>query len=153
MARRRGRKGGKKGGNNKTFLMLGVVIVGVLIAGVLFKSFFGSPTGSMNMTPTDDFSIASYRQDGSRFASVDNRYVLKGKVESVVTHGVDRLVIISMAGNQGERLPLFLPSENKGKINITRGDQFLFAVTCKTGRLENGDQVKGILVIQNVESI
>ncbi len=152
MARRRSRKGGKKGGSDKLYLVLAVV-VGVLIAGVLFKSFFGSPTGESSMKPTEDFSIASYRQDGSRFASVGNRYVLKAKVESINTHGGDRLVIVSMAGNRGERLPLYMPAENKGRVNITRGDQFLFEVSCKTGRTETGDQVKGILVIQNVESI
>ncbi|MFI3243015.1 MAG: hypothetical protein R3Y56_02035 [Akkermansia sp.] len=152
MARRRSRKGSKKGSSDKILIIVAVVI-GMLIAGVLFKSFVGSPTGETSMKPTRDFSIASYRQDGSRFASVDNRYVLQAKVESVITHGSDRLVIVSMAGNVGERLPLYMPAQNKGRVNITRGDQFLFDVTCKTGRTEEGDQVKGILVIQNVESI
>lgn len=152
MARRKSRKGGKKGGGDKFYLILAVV-VGVLIAGVLFKSFFGSPTGKSNMTPTEDFSIASYRQDGSRFASVGNRYVLKATVERVITHGSDRLVIVSMSGNKNDLLPLFMPAANQGRDNITRGDQFLFEVSCKTGRTEEGDQVKGILVIQNVESV
>ncbi len=152
MARRRGRKGSKKGNVDKILIVIAVAI-GVLIAGVLFKGFVGSPTGQPSMKPSDDFSIASYRKDGSRFASVDNRYVLKAKVESVITHGTDRLVVVSMVGNYGERLPLFMPSANKGRVNITRGDSFLFDVTCKTGRTESGEQVKGILVIQNVESI
>ncbi|MFI3244846.1 MAG: hypothetical protein R3Y56_11400 [Akkermansia sp.] len=152
MARRRARKGGKKGGGEK-FYLIAAIVVGVLIAGVLFKSFFGSPTGKSDMTPTEDFSVASYRQDGSRFAAVGNRYVLKATVESVITHGSDRLVVVSLAGNKGERLPLFLPASNQGRVNITRGDQFLFEVSCKTGRTDEGDQVKGVLVIQNVESV
>ncbi len=152
MARRRSRKGSKKGNSDKVLIII-AVIVGVMVAGVLFKSFVGSPTGQTSMKPTEDFSIASYRQDGSRFASVDNRYVLQAKVESVVTHGNDRLVIVSMASNVGERLPLYMPASNKGSVNITRGDTFLFDVTCKTGRTDTGEQVKGILVIQNVESI
>lgn len=152
MARRRSRKGGKKGGSDKIFMILAIV-VGVVVAGVLLKGFVGASAGDTRMKPTADFSIADYRRDGSRFASVDNRYVLQAKVESVITHGNDRLIIVSMAGNQGERLPLYLPAANKGSVNITRGDQFLFDVTCKTGRTESGDQVKGILVIQNVESI
>ena len=148
---RRARKGkGKKKG--MTGLVL--VILGVLVAlGLVLKSGLlgeGGKVRSKDATP--NFRIADYRQDGSRFASSGNSYVFEGTVESIETIGNDRLVCISIPHNPDERLPLLVLGASKLKVNLTRGDRFLFETSCRTGQTPEGEQVKGILVVKNVET-
>ncbi len=141
-ASRRGR--GKK--KNMTPLIVGgLLLLVVLLAGMLF--FKPSVRSSSSPKP---FNIAQYRQDGSRFASTGNRYVLEGKVDSIESHGNNRLVAVSMSNNRNERLPLLLLGTTKLQINITRGDTFIFDVSCRTGRDASGNEVKGILVVNDV---
>ncbi len=121
--------------------MLGAIIY-------IFSLFSGGGTSSL-ASKAKPFKTADYRRDGSRFASTGNTYVIEGRVEHIETRHDDRLIIISSSGNQDERLPLLLPSENKIDVNITRGDSFYFEVECKTGRSEDGSQVKGILIVTN----
>ena len=146
MARSSRRGRGKK--TNVTPLIIGGLgLLVVLLAAMLFFK----PSSRSN-TAAKPFNIAQYRQDGSRFASTGNRYVLEGKVENIETHGDNRMVAISMANNRNERLPLLVPGANQLPINITRGDTFIFDVSCRTGRDAAGNEVKGILVVNDVRT-
>ncbi len=129
------------------YILIGIAI----IAGAFFlnKLLQGSNTTELG-EPTKNFSIADYRRDASRYASVGNRYVLQGRVEDIIANSSDRLILISMEGNAQERLPLLLPSSTKTEVNVTRGDTFIFQVECQTGRDDQGNLVKGIFVIKQV---
>lgn len=116
----------------------------ILLGMLLFK-----PSGNRSGEPTH-FNIAQYRQDGSRFASTGNSYVVEGKVESIETHGDNRMVAISIPGSKNERLPLLVLGSTPLTVNITRGDSFVFELSCRTGRDASGQEVKGILVVNNV---
>lgn len=127
-----------------------VVVVGVAVSsGVFSKDRAGRSTAN-----TANFSIADYRQDGSRFASAGNSYVFEGRVESIETIGAnnDRIVCISIPNNPKEYLPLLVPGKLKKQVNITRLDTFRFETYCSTGRTADGEQVKGVLIVKNVET-
>lgn len=146
MARSSRRGRGKK--KNMTPLIIGgLCLLVTLLAGMLF--FKPSARSGNEAKP---FNIAQYRQDGSRFASTGNRYVLEGKVENIETHGNNRMVAISMKNNRHERLPLLVLGSIPLQINITRGDTFIFDVSCRTGRDSAGNEVKGILVVNDVRT-
>lgn len=148
MARRSRR--GRKSGGNATSLLVGIgalVLIGIGVA-----LFSGNSSENGKIGKPQDFNIAEYRQDGSRFASSGNRYVLEGKVENIETRGDDRVVAISMKGNPRERLPLLVPGSAKLSVNLTRGDTFIFELSCRTGRDADGNEVRGILVVNNVET-
>ena len=105
-------------------------------------------------TPTDAedsrFSVADYRQDASRLTG--NTYRLNGRVENIESLGNDRMVAISLPGNAQERLPLLVRSGVTGRVNLTRGDNFIFHVVCRNGKDEQGHDVKGIMVVEKVET-
>lgn len=141
------RKRKKNGSNLKTPLI--VIGAGVLvIAAALALS--GGSGGSGSNGKADDFRIADYRQDASRLTG--NSYRLEGRVENIETLGNDRLVAVSIAGNKQERLPLLVRSGVAGKVNLTRGDTFFFDVSCRTGQNAEGQEIKGILVVNKVET-
>lgn len=148
---RRSRKGKKNGSSSKTPILIGIgaaALLGLVFgSGILKKE--GKPHGN---AVNANFRIADYRRDGSRFASSGNSYVFEGKVENIETLGNDRIVSISMANNPDERLPLLVPGHVKLKVNLTRGDVFLFETSCRTGRTEDGGQVKGVLIVKNAET-
>jgi len=148
MARRRSNKSKGKGKSLPLFIGLGI---GLFVAIILITGVFKQDNSFAGKKVDRNFRIASYRNDGSRFASSGNRYVLEGRVESIESHGNDRVVFISIRGNKDERLPLLMTAENRGQVNITRGDTFAFETECRTGLLESGKHVKGILLIKNVE--
>lgn len=149
MARRRSNKSKGKGTSIPLLVGLGV---GLVVAVILLSGVFKQDNGFAGKKVNQNFSIANYRSDGSRFASSGNRYILEGRVESIESHGNDRVVFISIRGNKDERLPLLMTAENRGNVNITRGDTFAFETECRTGLLEDGSHVKGILLIKNVET-
>lgn len=99
---------------------------------------------------TADFSIKAYRKDASRLTG--NRYRIVGRVENIETLGNDRLVAVSIDGTEQERLPLLVRQGVTGKVNLSRGDSFIFNVDCCTGQDAAGKEVKGILVVRKVES-
>ena len=135
----------------KPLLMVGggaLAAVVLLMVSGMFKDG-GSVRGK---TPTPNFRVADYRRDGSRFASSGNSYVFDGRVENIETIGNDRIISISIPDNPDERLPLLVPAHVKLKVNLTRGDRFLFETSCKTGRTAEGEQVKGVLVVKNAET-
>lgn len=140
------RKRKKNGSNIRLPLIIGGVVL--LLAAVFTLSRGGS--GSVTNGKTDNFRIADYRQDASRLTG--NSYRLEGRVENIVTQGNDRLVAVSLAGNKQERLPLLVRSGVAGKVNLTRGDTFLFDVSCRTGQNAEGQEIKGILVVNKVET-
>ncbi len=105
------------------------------------------------LEPTPNFRVADYRRDGSRFASSGNVYIFDGQVENIETIGNSRLISISIPNNPGERLPLFIPGDVQLRVNITRGDRFLFETTCRTGRSADGKPVKGVLVVRNAQTL
>lgn len=144
---RRSRRGRKEGGNSKPLL----IGLGAVAAAVIGMMIFKPNATNTNDTPRP-FNISQYRQDGSRFASSGNRYVFEGRVENIETHGDNRIVAISMKGNKRERLPLLVPGKANLRVNLTRGDSFIFTVSCRTGRDADGKEVKGILVVNNVET-
>lgn len=131
------------------FIGIGAIVVLALIlgSGVLKKG--GAARG---LEPTPNFRISEYRQDGSRFASSGNVYVFDGRVENIETVGNERLVSISIPDNPDERLPLLVPGDVKLRVNLTRGDRFIFETTCRTGKTSDGKQVKGVLIVKNVET-
>lgn len=144
---RRSRRGRKRGGGAKPLLMgIGALVV----AGIGIMVFKPDSAGSSRKP--QPFDISQYRQDGSRFASTGNRYVLEGKVENIETHRDDRVVAISMRDNPRERLPLLVPGSAKLRVNLTRGDTFIFELSCRTGQDADGNEVRGILVVNNVET-
>ncbi|MBQ3218354.1 MAG: hypothetical protein IJB33_05735 [Akkermansia sp.] len=144
---RSSRRGRGKKKNSTQLIMGGLCLLVVLLAGMLFFK----PSARSGTEP-QPFNIAQYRQDGSRFASTGNRYILEGKVESIESHGGNRMVSVSMRNNRNERLPLLVLEMNPQPINITRGDTFIFDVSCRTGRSADGNEVKGILVVNEVKA-
>ena len=149
---RRARKGSKKKGKQNlmpVFIGIGAIVVLALIlgSGVLKKG-----SAARGLEPTPNFRIAEYRQDGSRFASSGNVYVFDGRVENIETVGNARLVSISIPDNPDERLPLLVPGDVKLRVNLTRGDRVIFETTGRTGKMGDGKQVKGVLIVKNVET-
>ncbi len=130
-----------------TYLIGGIVVLVVVIVGAISLK----PAPAEETTKTHrSFSIADYRNDASRFTG--NMYRLEGRVENIDTLGNDRLVAISIADNPHERLPLLVRSGVSGRVNLTRGDTFIFEVECCTGHTEEQKEVKGILMVRRVET-
>jgi len=96
------------------------------------------------------FSVEDYRRDASRFTG--NVYRIEGRVEHIETLGNDRIVAVAVPGNRQERLPLLVRSGAAGRVNLTRGDSFLFEVECCTGHTDDQREVKGVLVVRHVET-
>lgn len=145
MARSSRRGRGKKA--NSMPIVVGVLgVLVVVLAGMLF---FKPKARSAEPEP---FNISRYREDGSRFASTGNRYVIEGTVESIETLGDNRMVEVSVRGNRRERLPLLVQGTPPSRVNITRGDKFIFDVSCRTGRDSAGHEVKGILIVNDVKT-
>ncbi|MBQ4614754.1 MAG: hypothetical protein IJB31_07510 [Akkermansia sp.] len=147
MARKRSRKG--KGGN-----IFGIVVtlaVVVLLVGIGYLLM--SPSKTNTLGKPQHFSIRDYRNDGSRLAVPGNHYVLEGRIESIETIGNDRMIAISMKNNRNERLPLLVTKDTHLSVNLTRNDYFIFDVECRTGRDASGNEIKGILVVKNAESV
>lgn len=151
-ARRARRGGGKRKGKMNLIPLFGGIGTVVVVALILGSGILKKGSGARGMEPTPDFRISDYRMDGSRFASSGNVYVFDGRVESIETIGSSRVVSISIPDNPDERLPLLVPGNVHLRTNLTRGDRFLFETTCRTGRTADGKQVKGVLVVKNVEN-
>lgn len=108
------------------------------------------PTNSAEESAESRFSVADYRVDASRLTG--NRYRLKARVENIETLGNDRLVAVSLPNNKQERLPLLVRSGVTGRVNLTRGDTFVFDVVCSNGKDDEGLDVKGIMIVEKVET-
>lgn len=108
------------------------------------------PTDSAASAAESRFSVADYRMDASRLTG--NTYRLKGRVENIETLGNDRLVAVSLPNNKQERLPLLVRSGVTGRVNLTRGDSFVFDVVCRNGQDEQGLDVKGIMIVESVSA-
>jgi len=143
---RSSRRGRKKKSNN-TPLIIGGLVVLVIVLGAMLV---GKP--QVRSQNPSFFDVAKYRMDGSRFASTGNRYKIEGTVESIETHGDNRMVAVSVRGNERELLPLLVLGSTPLEVNLTRGDVFVFDVSCRTGRDESGQEVKGILVVNDVKT-
>lgn len=124
---------------------IAVILVIVIAAGVSLK-----PSQDEQQTADTRFSISDYRRDASRLTG--NRYRLEARVENIETLGNDRMVAVSIPGNKQERLPLLVKKGATGRVNLTRGDTFVFEVECRTGRSADGAEVKGVLVVNSVET-
>ena len=72
----------------------------------------------------------------------------------VVTPGVVTAeALVSHGGlNTLERLPLLVRSGVTGRVNLTRGDSFVFDVVCRNGQDEQGLDVKGIMIVESVSA-
>ena len=108
------------------------------------------PSDSAASAAESRFSVADYRMDASRLTG--NTYRLKGRVENIETLGNDRLVAVSLPNNSQERLPLLVRSGVTGRVNLTRGDSFVFDVVCRNGQDEQGLDVKGIMIVESVSA-
>ena len=62
------------------------------------------------------------------------------------------MVAVSIRGNRNELLPLLLLGTPPSGVNITRGDKFIFDVSCRTGRDSAGNEVKGVLIVNDVKT-
>ena len=108
------------------------------------------PSDSAASAAESRFSVADYRMDASRLTG--NTYRLKARVENIETLGNDRLVAVSLPNNSQERLPLLVRSGVTGRVNLTRGDSFVFDVVCRNGQDEQGLDVKGIMIVESVSA-
>ena len=123
----------------------GGVLLLAAVAAVVMK-----PSEDPAMSQNSRFSIADYRQDASRLTG--NSYRLLARVENIESIGNDRLVAVSLPDNAQERLPLVVPAGVTGRVNLTRGDSFVFYVNCRNGKDEQGLAVKGIMLVEKVEN-
>ncbi len=123
----------------------GGVLLLAIVAALVMK-----PSAESEDAPDSRFSIADYRVDASRLTG--NTYRLKGRVENIESVGNDRLVAISLPGSTQERLPLLVRSGVTGRVNLTRGDTFSFYVACRNGKDEQGLDVKGVMIVEKVET-
>jgi hypothetical protein len=39
-----------------------------------------------------------------------------------------------------------------GRVNLTRGDTFVFHVACRNGQDDGGHEVKGVMIVEKVET-
>lgn len=149
MARRSKRKSRRGNSNTPMLLIVGAVVVLVVVAGALALK-----PSQREQTPAHEqgqsFSVEDYRRDASRFTG--NVYRIEGRVEHIETLGNDRIVAVAVPGNRQERLPLLVRSGAAGRVNLTRGDSFLFEVECCTGHTDDQREVKGVLVVRQVET-
>lgn len=147
---RRSRKGGRKGSDQKIPYLVGGCIVALLGLGMHVALHADSDGGSGTAGADTSFDIPGYRTDASRLTG--NRYRITARVENIDTLGNDRMVAVSVAGNKQERLPLMVPASLSSRVNLTRGDTFVFDVECRTGHDESNKEVKGILVVRKIET-
>ena len=117
---------------------------------VALLAFSGGGRSHSVAATQQNFRIADYRTDASRYTN--NRYSIEGRVENIETLGNDRLIAISIPGNNKERLPLLVRSGVAQGVNLTRGDSFLFDVECCTGHDDDQKEIKGVLVVRRVET-
>lgn len=147
MARRSKRKSRRGNSNTPMLLMMAAVVVLVVVAGAMaLKPSQREQTHEQGQS----FSVEDYRRDASRFTG--NVYRIEGRVEHIETLGNDRIVAVAVPGNRQERLPLLVRSGAAGRVNLTRGDSFLFEVECCTGHTDDQREVKGVLVVRHVET-
>lgn len=147
---RRSRKGNRKGSNQVLPLAIGAGVLAVLGMGLYLA--LNTSSGGVSGTAGAEmgFDIASYRTDASRLTG--NRYRFAARVENIDTIGNDRMVAVSVADNKQERLPLLVPASLNSRVNLTRGDTFMFETECRTGRDAQNREVKGILVVRKIET-
>ena len=147
MARRSKRRSRRSNSNLPVLLGgIAVVLVVVVMAALVLKP---EPEGKPSARQ-ESFSVADYRRDASRLTG--NVYHIEGRVENIESLGNDRIVAVSVPDNSQERLPLLVRSGAAGKVNLTRGDSFIFKVECCTGHTAEQREVKGILVVRGVET-
>ena len=108
------------------------------------------PSARQEDTQDSRFRVADYRTDASRLTG--NSYALSARVENIETLGNDRVVAVSLPNNPQERLPLLVRSGVTGRVNLTRGDTFVFDVVCRNGQDEQGLDVKGIMIVESVSA-
>lgn len=150
MARRSRKNSAKRGAMNWQGPAVGAAVA-LVLAGGLYLTLNGASSPSHRTGgEAEGFDIAAYRTDASRLTG--NRYRIEGRVENIDTIGNDRMVAVSVAGNKQERLPLLVPASLNSRVNLTRGDSFIFEAECRTGRDESQREVKGILVVNRIET-
>lgn len=142
----------RKKGKSTNLLLIGIMVCTAGGMGLMYSAFSYFSSVRRSEQVNSDFSISDYRRDGSRFATTGNVYRLRGKVESIETVGNARLVCISMKGQKNERLPLLVPQDAKLDVNLSRNKTYIFNVSCRTGVDGDGNQVKGVLIVNNVTS-
>ena len=125
--------------------------VGGVGALVVAAAMIMKPSETQESAHESRFSIADYRQDASRLTG--NSYRLEARIENIESIGNERLVAVSLPNNAQERLPLVVPNGVTNRVNLTRGDSFVFYVKCRNGKDEQGLDVKGIMLVEKVENM
>ncbi|MBQ3240523.1 MAG: hypothetical protein IJB00_04985 [Akkermansia sp.] len=145
---RRSKRRRRRGNSNLPMLLGGIggVLLVVIVAALALKPAREGGDASRQET----FSVADYRRNASLL--IGNVYHIEGRVEHIESQGNDRIVAVSVPGNEQERLPLLVRSGTAGKVNLTRGDSFIFEVKCCSGHTDNQREVKGVLLVRGVES-
>lgn len=128
-----------------------LVLIIVVICGVALKP----DQNNVKQSQERMFEIEEYRRGGSRY--IGNSYTIEGKVERIESLGENRLIAVSVPGNKQELLPLYLPKSVSSRVNVSRGDDLVFHVVCRTGYSDSADasevkEVKGVLVVNQVET-
>lgn len=136
--------------NKKSQLPLVLGGGGAVLALAIGAAVVMKPSDGQKETADSRFNIADYRQDASRLTG--NTYRLTARVENIETLGNDRLVAVSLPNNKQERLPLLVRSGVTGRVNLTRGDTFAFHVACRNGQDAEGREVKGVMIVEKVET-
>ncbi len=130
-------------------MLVGGIIAVLLVVIVAALALKPTPE-SEDSSQRENFSVADYRRGAFRLT--DNEYHIEGRVEHIESLGNDRIVAVSVPGSEQELLPLLVRSGVAGKVNLTRGDSFIFQVKCCTGYTEEQREVKGVLVVRRVET-
>lgn len=143
---RRSRKSAKGG----KLLLHVAVVVAVVLGGVLYVNMGNKAPGSGVAETSTGFNIPDYRTDASRLTG--NTYRIEGTIRNIETQGNDRLIAVAVAGNKQELLPLLVHQGVSERVNLTRGDTFIFEADCRSGLDDAGQEVKGILVVRKVET-
>ena len=127
-------------------MVAAVVVLVVVVVAMALKPSQREQTHEQGQS----FRVEDYRRDASRFTG--NVYRIEGRVEHIETLGNDRIVAVAVPGNRQERLPLLVRSGVAARVNLSRGDSFLFEVECCTGHTDDQREVKGVLVVRHVET-
>ena len=140
----------RKSNQNAKLLIPALAVGAVVLGGVLFVNMGNKAPGSGVAAASTGFNIPDYRTDASRLTG--NSYRIEGTVRNIETLGNDRLVAVAVAGNKQELLPLLVRHDADVRVNLTRGDTFIFEADCRSGMDDAGQEVKGILVVRKVET-
>lgn len=147
MARSSGSRRRKKGGAAPLIYVGAALVVFALLVVLVLALKGGGKEDSLAVK--GQFNTEQYIKRGS--SSVGNTYKIQASVMEVNSHGGNRLVEILTSDNH--RIGVYVPSGTSLSSNIRKGMDYKFTVKCRNGMLEDGSNVKGVLIVVDVEAI